>query len=55
MTPAFLRMVTTDKLNRRGGLGTDLLRRSVEMARKLGFRACKTEATGDSCMVFVSN
>ena len=41
-----IKMVTTDKLNRRGGLGTDLLRRSVKMAESLGFKACKTEATG---------
>lgn len=41
-----IRMVTTDKVNRRGGLGTDLLRRSVDLASKMGFKACKTEATG---------
>ena len=41
-----IKMVTTDKQNRRGGLGTDLLRRSVELARRLGYKACKTEATG---------
>ena len=41
-----VKMVTTDKRNRRSGLGTELLRRSVELARSLGFKACKTEATG---------
>ena len=43
-----IKMVTTDKLNRRSGLGTDLIRRSVELARSLGYKACKTEATGMS-------
>lgn len=41
-----IKMVTTDKTKRRGGLATDLLRRSVELARNLGFKAVKTEATG---------
>jgi len=41
-----IKMVTTDKLQRRGGLATDLLRRSVELGRNLGFKAVKTEATG---------
>ena len=41
-----IKMVTTDKNQRRGGLATDLLRRSVELARNLGFKAVKTEATG---------
>lgn len=41
-----IKMVTTDKKQRRGGLATDLLRRSVELARNLGFKAVKTEATG---------
>ena len=41
-----IKMVTTDKHQRRGGLATDLLRRSVDLARILGFKAVKTEATG---------
>ncbi len=41
-----IKMVTTDKANRRSGLGTDLIRRSVQMAREMGYAACKTEATG---------
>ncbi len=41
-----IKMVTTDKQNRRSGLGTDLLRRSVDLARSLGYSACKAEATG---------
>ncbi len=41
-----IKMVTTDRNQRRGGLGTDLLRRSVLLAKALGFRAVKTEATG---------
>ena len=41
-----IKMVTIDKTQRRGGLATDLLRRSVELARNLGFRSVKTEATG---------
>ena len=38
--------VTTDKTRRKAGLGKDLLRRSVELAKVLGFKAVKTEATG---------
>jgi hypothetical protein len=41
-----IKMVTTDKNQRCGGLATDLLRRSVELGRNLGFKAVKTEATG---------
>ena len=57
-----IKMVTTDKSNRRAGLGTDLLRRSVQLAASLGYKASryvqivqiyllyvkaiKTEATG---------
>merc|ERR1711874_53594 len=41
-----IKMVTTDKNNRRSGLGTDLLRRSVQLAASLGYKAIKTEATG---------
>jgi len=41
-----IKMVATDKNNRRGGLGTDLLRRSVQLATSLGYKAIKTEATG---------
>jgi len=41
-----IKMVTTDKSNRRSGLGTDLLRRSVQLATSLGYKAIKTEATG---------
>ena len=41
-----IKIVTTDKNNRRGGLAEDLLYRSVELARVLGFKAVKTEATG---------
>lgn len=41
-----IKMVATDKENRRGGLATDLLRRSVKLARNLGYTAAKTEATG---------
>jgi hypothetical protein len=40
-------MITTDKLNRKGGLATDLLRRSVDLAKCLGFSGIKTEATGN--------
>ena len=39
-----IKMVTTDKLQRRGGLATDLLRRSVELGINLGFKAVKTQA-----------
>ena len=42
-----IKMVTTDKGNRKGGLAKDLLRRSVDLARVLGFSAVKTEATGN--------
>ena len=33
-----IKMVTTDKNNRRSGLGTDLLRRSVQLAGSLGYK-----------------
>ena len=33
-----IKMVTTDKNNRRSGLGTDLLRRSVQLAASLGYK-----------------
>ena len=49
-----IKMVTTDKRQRRGGLATDLLRRSVELARNLGFKAIKTEATGTT-FLFAAN
>ena len=42
-----IKIVTTDKNNRRGGLAEDLLYRSIELARVLGFKAIKTEATGE--------
>ena len=41
-----IKMLTTDKLNRKGGLAGDLLRRSVDLAKCLGFKGIKTEATG---------
>ncbi len=41
-----VKIVSSDKHNRRGGLGTDLLRRSTDLAKVLGFKGCKTEATG---------
>ena len=49
-----IKIVTTDKNNRRGGLAEDLLYRSVELARVLGFKAIKTEATG-SCDINVED
>ena len=33
-----IKMVTTDKNQRRSGLGTDLLRRSVQLAASLGYK-----------------
>ncbi len=42
-----VKIVVTDRFNRKGGLGTDLLRRSVDLARVLDFKGCKTEATGE--------
>ncbi|XP_059082292.1 uncharacterized protein LOC131879858 [Tigriopus californicus] len=41
-----IKMVTTDKLNRKSGLATDLIRKSINLARDLGYTAAKTEATG---------
>ena len=41
-----IKMVATDKDNRKGGLAKDLLQRSVDLARVLGFKTVKTEATG---------
>ena len=43
-----IKMVTTDKQQRKRGLATDLLRRSIELAKNLGFKAIKTEATGNN-------
>ena len=40
-----IKMVTTDKNNRRSGLGTDLLRRSVQLAASLGYRV-RTKGRG---------
>ena len=42
-----LKQVTTDKNRRKAGLGRDLLGRSVDLAKVLGFKAVKTEATGN--------
>ena len=36
-----IKMVTTDKSNRRAGLGTDLLRRSVQLASSLGYKVAQ--------------
>ena len=41
-----IKMVTTDRHNRKGGLAKDLLQRSVQLAKTLGFSTVKTEATG---------
>lgn len=41
-----IKMIAADKHNRKGGLATDLLRRSVDLAKCLGFKGIKTEATG---------
>ena len=46
-----IKMVATDKVNRKSGLGTELLKRSVELSRILGFRAVKAEATGFCCLL----
>ena len=40
-----IKMVTTDKNNRRSGLGTDLLRRSVQLAASLGYKV-RTKGRG---------
>ena len=42
-----IKMVATDRTLRKGGLAKDLLQRSVDLARVLGFSAVKTEATGN--------
>ncbi len=42
-----VKIVTTNRHNRKGGLGTDLLRRSFRLAQILDFKGCKTEATGE--------
>ena len=41
-----IKMVATDKNNRRGGLGTDLLRRSVQLASSLGYKVGGCEMMG---------
>ena len=46
-----IKMVTADKQQRKRGLATDLLRRSIELAKNLGFKAIKTEATGKNIYV----
>ena len=39
-------MATLPKVRRRG-LATDLINRSVQLAQCLGYKVCKTEATGE--------
>ena len=41
-----LQMIATAPEARGLGLATDLVQRSVQLATCLGFRGCKTEATG---------
>jgi len=41
-----IKMVSTDKVNRKAGLGTELLKRSMDLSKTLGFKGIKTEATG---------
>lgn len=41
-----IKMISAEKHHRKGGLATDLLRRSVDLAKCLGFKGVKTEATG---------
>ena len=41
-----IKILTTSKVNRKGGLGRELIKRSIDLGRVLGFRAVKTEATG---------
>jgi len=41
-----IKILATDKNNRRGGLGSDLLKRSVALGKCLGFKGAKAEATG---------
>ena len=52
-----IKMVTTDKNNRRSGLGTDLLRRSVQLAASLGYKVRNGgEEEGGSrlpCLLFI--
>ena len=40
-----IKMVTTDKGNRKVGLGTDLLRRSVQLAQSLGYKVSAIACT----------
>ena len=42
-----IKLLTTDVGNRPAGLGRELLRRSVELAKVLGFKACKAGATSE--------
>ncbi|CAM6053589.1 unnamed protein product [Sphagnum tenellum] len=43
-----IKMVTVEQGCRSKGLGRELLSRAVELARVLGFKGCKAEATGKS-------
>ena len=46
-----IKMVATDKQNRRGGLGTDLLRRSVQLANSLGYKVSKYRSIQVICQL----
>ena len=51
-----IKILTTSKVNRKGGLGRELIKRSIDLGRVLGFKAVKTEATGKlSDRMFVRN
>ena len=41
-----IKILTTSKVNRKAGLGRELIRRSTDLSKVLGFKAIKTEATG---------
>ena len=41
-----IKILTTSKVNRKAGLGRELIKRSTDLSKVLGFKAIKTEATG---------
>ena len=48
----YIKLLTVDKLSRKHGLARELLRRSVDLAKCLGFKGIKAEATGKFKFIF---
>ena len=41
-----IKILTTNKNSRKAGLARELIKRSIDLSKVLGFKAIKTEATG---------